>query len=809
MKAPKKYSQFLTLGISLLLLANIIHNIVEACSGGDPVWEEDPQVFMQPDVLNDYKNEPYYFCMNFLNGGKPDTTSLNRNELVKGDMNTQSWYLYFKGRISDEAIFSFLYESPAFTYTTTPRLQDFIAQFDSFALIAYLKKYKRNDVLHYLMLAKANEFNTPENGWNSFPSYDAYGTDSIQEESPLVDLSDQLIKALKQERNTFLQQRLAFQLMRYYRYAYKPSGVDSLFMLHFEPHPEHPLYADALKYACDALVNNNQQVKANYYAARLFHHPQGNKWRAYNNLGRSTPINEVLLQCRSSAEQSMVYVLYAFRDYHPNAVYIKKAVTLDPGNTNINDLLVRELNKVDYKLLPTEQQYNFWRWTGNSSDGNDPITVTDEEGNVTYTYPQHHENNTVLQQLFVDLRGLNNQHEPFYTLCLAHLALIENNVAAAGNWLSMINEHKLGGKLRLQYHLTGAIYHIRKNNLRSAEAQQQLYLNLQYLQQHENDYYYNLYVSNAVKLLATEKLINDGDRAHAYLLADDIRNIYYSYNLFHRTLYPQDIDTIIGLMHHPVSDFERMITTENAIKETELRDIQGSLYLRQNDVVNANKSYALSDNSYEAIHLAKLNTNPDGHPCYPYLYAPLSPSELEYYTQEDIKQHNERTKQYYLPYNNYTITRTILALKDKIRKKEGDLAAHYYYLASLYMEISYYGRFYQALQFDDSWSWYEYEDAAETDNHEPFKDHYYGCAWAIPYYELALQHSKNRELTARCLYALFRCNRHQQRYLNKESKEDINYLYRLHDGYANTAYYRIKECWGLSAYVKELRQQGN
>lgn len=809
MKIPAKYSQFLTLLTSLVLLVSLTHDIVNACAEGDPIWEENPQVFMQPDVLNDLRNEPYFFSMNFLNSGKPDTVTISRDMLVKQDLNTASWYTFLKEKVSCEDIYHFLYESPEFVYTTSPKKEDFINTFGQYKLIAYLQQHKRNDVLHYLMLAKANEFPVPTDDWNNIPNYDYYGTDSIQQEKPLVNVTNELALALKQERNAFLKFRYAFQLIRYHRYSYESATVDSLFMAYFESNKEQPLYADALKYACDAAVNMNDASRANYYAARLFHLPNGNKLRAYMNLSRGVPISEVLLHCQSKQEQAMVYVMYAFRDYHPNAEYIKKAVQLDPANTNINDLLVRELNKIDYRIMPASEQDNFWRWINADQDNDEAPSLTNNEGETVYTYPKTKENNQVLHQLFTDLQAMGNEHKQFYTLCLAHLCLIENNHHEAGLWLSRIQEHSLAPKQRLQYHLTAAIHHIKTNNLRQPNVQQQLFENLQYMNQHEQEFYYNQYISNAVKVLAVEKLIEDNDYTHAYLLADDITGIYYSYNLFERLIRPQDIDTIIQVMHRPKTPFERLITERNILQEKELRDIQGSLYLRMNDVVNANKSYALGDNSYQPINFTTLNTNPDGHPCYPYLYAPLSASETEYYSPQELKRHNDRSAALYISYNNYTVTRTILELKDKIKRREGDMASHYYHLASLYMEISYYGRCYQALQFDNSWSWYEQEYANnEGMQHKPYKDHYYGCAWAIPYYQLALKYSKNKELSARCLYALFRCTRHQKNYLKSENHDDINYLYKLHDGYANTAYYRIKECWGISAYVKELRQRG-
>ena len=804
MKTKKTLSIYLTLLASVILFALSINQLVRACAGEYWDWKTNPQVFMQPNLESGQKRfEAFYYTTDFLNGSKEDEAMPSEEELINTDENTQLWFNQFQQKISKRSIYHFLYQSAPYHSEEIINTTHFLNYYAHDTFVQYLKKNKA--ALNYFIIAKLNEFGYDEldNGWNEFNSWDAYGTDNLPEQQVNPTLSKIIEQKLQATKNPFYKQRYAFQLIRNYRYTYQSDKVDTLYQTYFSSSPQSTLKLAALNYATDALVNANQQTKANYYAALLFDASEEKQYRAYNNLSSRIDISTVLDYCKNNQEKAMVYALYAFKDFYINAAYIKQAVAFNPNNKSINDLLIRELNKMDYQLMPDVN--TLYNTPVSDMIEKDPEPgIYDEEGNVIRTYPSTEINTPILVRLLQDLKNSNTTQQPFYTLCLAHISLINNEYELAKTYLNQINPKKLEPKLALQHQITSTILHIKSTNLRLPQNQTLLTSFIKYIDQHQEEIYYNEFIPNGIRVLACAKLIKDKDFAHAYLLAESIETIYDSYSMIEQQIRPRDIDTILAIRKNPKSEFEKFITTKNKLDEAKLYNIQGAKYLREQNLVMANASFKKSDSQFIPINFAKLNTNPDGHPCYPYMYSPIPQAEEQYYTAEEVVKHNQRAALYQWNFNHYSITQTMLNLKKQITAKQGNIAEHYYNLACLYMEISWYGRAYTAMQFNESWSWYETEYPGEV---KGFGLHYYGNAWAIPYYKLALQHSKNRELSAKCLYALFRCNRHLMHFTNDSKTEtDLSYLYKLHDEFANTEYYKIKECWGLSAYVSELRQ---
>lgn len=810
MKTKSKFYYYSTLLVSVMVAPLLVYNVVRACGGDGFSWRDIPQVFMQPDLEAGQKRfEPFYYTIDFYNW--PENANLApETEPFLTDENTAIWFKQLNEKIDKKDIYDFLYQSPKYVCDSIPVKEDFLNLFGQQSFVKQLVQNKEEKALHYFMLAKANEFGTEEldNGWNYFNNYDAYGTDNLNEASVADHLYPYYLKELQMENDSFYKQRLAFQLIRYARYHYVPHVADSLYTLYFESSPESQLKQAAQNYATDALVNEGEQKKANYYAAMLFDKSEEKQERAFNNFSKTMPIEVVLPYCKNEKEQAMVYALYAFKDYYLNAAYIQMAVSLDPQNASINDLLVREINKIDHQLMPKDL-YGYYTFDYQTEDTDH--NLYNEEGVLIRRYPTATENTPLLLALIQTLQQKNPVHTHFYQLCLAHLQIISGDYATARSTLNSITVKSLPNKMRMQHHLTSAILHIKSSDLRKHENLNTLALDLGFIENNRNQFYYHEFLPNGLKIMAAGKLLEQGDKARAYLLAERVDNIYDSYVMFEKQIAPQDIDTIIAIRENPKGLFEKFIVSVRTHSNEELRDIQGSLYLREKNLVMANRCYALADKTFIPINFSTLNTNPDGHPCYPYNYEKITAEEAPNYSPEEVKRHNERAERLALDYNHYSITKTMLNLHESIKSKKGNLAQNYYNLACLYMEISYYGRAYTALEYSKSWGWYGSNYSDDKDQPEKnFNRHYYGSAWAIPYLELALRNSKNNELSAKCLYALFRCNRHLQEYMeNKQSEKDIEYLYALHDKFANTDYYKIKECWGLTAYVNDLRSGKN
>jgi hypothetical protein len=809
MKTRKVYIRYSRQAISAVTSVVLATGIILACSDFSGFWDWETPVFFQPDIADQTKpNELFYYTRSLLNTGHDEWGQpLALEPRPDYHDNIDNWYQQLGGNVSKAYIDSFLYNSPDFIWTEAPSMKKFMSIYGNKPLIKHLVETRNKNALKYLLLAKANEFGTDRlnDGWNFFPPYDYYSTDSLPSQSPSTHnvVTEMILEGLHQSRDTFYRQRYAYQLIRKYRYTYYNTGVDSLFQLYFASAAHNYLYHCAMNYAADALVNNHEQAKANYYASLVFHALPEKKYRAYKNFDNKVPVDLILPYCTSDKEKSMVYAMYAFKDFYPNSYYISQALKLDPANTSISDLIIREVNKIDERLLPDYSSRYDWY----SDDGeNVKPAIRDENGEVVRLYPEESDSYKNLLEMLQQLRLTHTENKDFYSLCLAHLCLLENNTAAAYTYMNAITEATLTQKLKAQYHLTKVLLHIHSRNLRNPLQQDILNTELEYLETHQNDYYRKNYVLNGVRVIASKKLLHDNDYARAYFMSMGITDMYGDYDILENHARPEDIDTILDIVANPRSDFDKKISRYNTLNHDDLRNIQGSLYVRANRMNMALKSFTAATHSYIPVNFSTLNTNPDGNPFYPYNYEPITSDPNDYYTQQYIDWHNERALRLRLEFNNYSIVKEITVLQEKIRKKQGDPALHYFNLASLYFELTYHGRAYRIMNYKELWSMNEIEYLKYMKKRPSYWVHYYGCEWSVPYYKLALKYSKDKELTAKCLYALFRCNRFKQRYYDeKNATNDLDYLFRMHDQYANTEYYRIKECWGLSAYVSELR----
>jgi hypothetical protein len=791
-------------GKTILMLAITI-SVGWACADFSSFWFDRDPVYFSPDIADtSHQKEIYYFSHNVFNTGLTEYGM--HNDLKRYDTNytenIHAWADYVQHKVSHARIDTFLYHSPLLSKRAVAHFKEFLKQYQTDSLITFLLKHKDKTALTYLYTAKQNEFGyeTLDDGWNYFPNYDYYGIDSLNQGVPLNPVKTTIIEQLHQPQPAFFMRRYAFQLMRNFRYNQIGSNIDSLFLQYFQTGEKDFLYYEAMNYACDGLENDHQYTKANYYAAILFYQYPNKRISAYQNCHRTTPIDRVLAICPGNKQKSMVYTLYAFKDFYPNALYITKAAELDPTNTLVNDLIIREINKLDRKLMPGKHGED-------DEDDSENNELEDEDNH--FTYPDIEENSSNLISLLTHLKESQPAHSAFYTLCLAHVYSQMEQYNNAYIQLLTLQPAKLNAKLAAQYYLTSYIVFIKTANLRHPKNLVIASQKLQLIERYQTAYYNPRYILQGTKLLLQERLINIQDFSRAYLIGLSLEEQYGNFDVIENYARGEDIDTIFAILKKPANDLDKYLARFYTRKPNDinLRSVQGSLYLRQNNFVQAHLVFKQVNTTFIPINYYTLNTNPDGHPFYPYYYDLPADDEREYLSPEEFKRLTQRALTYRLVYNNYSITREILRLMVAIGRNEGNIAENYYNLACLNFEITYHGRAYKAVNLNNHWGM---EEMAYLEYREPkyaYYTNYYGCENAIRYFEHAKTLSKDPELTAKILYALYRCVHYKDLLAGKEeSTDNLSYLLTLHDKYSFTQYYQVKECWGLNAYVDALRK---
>lgn len=773
MKSYLKY----TILISSLILLLFSKKIVNACSYFYDYWTENTLGVFQPNTVNNKeKNEIYYLTSNFLN------TDVNKNNdgtalEVAFNQSVEDWYVHLNRAVQKESIAKFLNTSKALPIDFELKWdnKNFMASyFASEPLIQYLIKQNLNDELNYLLLAKCTEApeNRDENPWTSF-YYDYYNlNESTTAKIDSAQLVGSISKALKESKDDFFKERYAFQLMRYYRYNGGYPNTIELYKQYFANKPDGYLKFWAMNYFSDALVATEKYAEASYYASILFDKAAEKNLRAFTKFANFERIEDVLQFCTNDHERAMVHVISAFKSFKPTVATLSTIYKLDPNNSNLQDLIVREINKLDGDLTPEQNSYFSYEYD-----------EADKTAKVN--------GGKALMDFVKSLYDKNDAQKPFYTLCMAHLSLLSKNYDLTKSYLQEIKDSKeLNQTQQLQWLITQTLLMSQNEDLRSDNGKNALAEWLSKLIEQKNNIYNSGRTMDVMFAVIANKFISQLDNAHAYLFRLQFRDEWDVERFLNESIRPQDIDTIFAYIDKPNNRLDALLKSYLSIDRAFLNKVQGSLYMRQNKPELALQSFAKLNEAKINMNLDAMQTEPDGPAFHVYNYTdtPYSKKALQF--------------------SHYDFVNNILKLKADLKNNKGDKASNYYKLASLYMEMSFYGRAYNILQYNGYWTWYEYENPAEDKQRGTFADHYYGCLWALPYYRLALKHSHNKELSAKCTYALFRANRHWQRYAKSTSEKDIDYLYQLHDKYKNTEYYKIKECWGLNAYVAELRNPG-
>lgn len=813
MKLKKYLNRTNRLFLSAITSLSII--VAWACADYSSFWTDNEAVFFSPnltDTLN--RNELFYFSRHYLNTGTGMFGLPNDLSPREADYNenVNDWFQYLSQKIDRRHIYHFLYQSAPLPVKYALQQKDFVKFYASDTLIAYLSRNKCKEALKYLFIAKKNEYRTDvlDDGWNYYPNYDVYGTDSINFHQTNSSIVMEIEQILSKKMQPFFVKRYAFQLLRYYRYNNEFGHVDKVFSKYWSQKENNFLYYEALNYECDAMRSLQQDEKANYYAAILFNEYPNKRLRSYQNFTRSIPVHYVLNLCLNDKEKGYVYTLYAFKDYYPNIRLIKKALTYNPNSDLIDILISREINKIDHMMMPEDFSSPFY--IDSEKDNIFSQTVTDMNDSVTYRYPEKEEFNQTIIDLLKTLISAKVGNTTFYKIALAHVYTQQRNHIEAYNILMSIQHEHLTPKYKAQYALTSYLNFILSTDIGKSNNRNIALQKLNLIQSYQNQYYNYPFIEQGIRLILQHKLLLQNDYARAYLVGLSLSDQFSDYDILNNYARASDIDSIINIVKQPLSSFDvyvQALHNQKGIDIKELRKIQGSLYLREENILKAHICFKQTNDPYIPINFKTLNTNPDGHPFYPFYYKLPDSSELQYIDTNEFRSLVNRAIQHRLLWNNYSITREMLRLMLAIAKKEGNESENYFNLACLHFEITYHGRAYKAIDYLDEWTMSDMEYMEYRTKGRYYDVNYYGCKNAIQFYTKALENCKSKEIAARSLYALYRCVRYQSVYNNKteliDNESNLKYLFLLHDQYANTEYYKIKECWGLSAYVDGLR----
>ncbi len=266
--------------------------------------------------------------------------------------NVQEWRDRICKRATTQDIYDLVYTSPLaeieYLYTAAAgsgRSLDSYRGANSFA--RYLVRNKCTETIEYLAYAKRCEPHVvaPEDPW----------VKTIRDTMAMKILINQARSRFLDIKSDYIRLRYAYQMIRLAHYAKNHSLVLELYD-YLMPKIDHdPSIVEfwIKGHVAGAMMALGRNVEASYLYAQVFDRSRGKAEAAYRSFRIRTDEEweQALLLCQSDRERAALYVLRASAQESRAVEEMEKIYALDPGNPNLEVLLMREIQKLEKDFL--------------------------------------------------------------------------------------------------------------------------------------------------------------------------------------------------------------------------------------------------------------------------------------------------------------------------------------------------------------------------------------------------------------------------------------------------------------------------
>ncbi|MBN9298200.1 MAG: hypothetical protein J0I41_14395 [Filimonas sp.] len=322
-----------------------IYGIVWACAGG---WDEEyGNSGFTPEAFVDSAYAPFFYSEDWayynIRYDQAHDTRFSKS-------NVTEWRSYFSNKVPASELDYLLNTASqgaidsgaAYTSGRIKKLSPAIASYTLF------QQKEAGEFLAYLSLAKQSEtFVLIEDDVWSGDKKKAVNAKAVDA------LTTKLQSALDKQQNTFIKQRIWFQLVRakYFRSAWKESIA--IFDKYKAVFPANEVYYRTLAYAAGDYYKQGNYAQANYYYSLVFKSSDALKVVAHWSFHpqEEKDWNATLALCKNNDERTTLWEMLGLF-YHDEMRSIKEIYKLEPKSEKLNLLLVRVVNK-------TEQRFNF------------------------------------------------------------------------------------------------------------------------------------------------------------------------------------------------------------------------------------------------------------------------------------------------------------------------------------------------------------------------------------------------------------------------------------------------------------------
>ena len=588
----------------------------------------------------------------------------------------------------------------------------------SFATASFMKNHKQ--ALLYLAYAKYLEpymriipGEDTDFYWD-LPEY-AYNAGDLDYEK----VKTVLTKSWNAESDNELKLRYGYQLVRLAHYTRRYQEAVQLFNQYVESLKMHTeLYYYALAQKAGALRGLGETQQANRDFIRVFANSYDLKTMAYTSLtmGWDNEIDfaDFVASAADNNERNDIFFMMGYSDFNNPVNEIEKIVATDPDAIQAKVLMVRAVNMIERRMLPSEPN---WEQEGNNSLY-PYLSPTDTESRAFF--------NQALR--LSDMQRDKASDKNFWNLASSYLHFLNKDFDLAGRCLDNVQSTK-DDYLDMVNHL-GAYLDICRQPKINADVEYYLFDNYAELIKGEENYNYNYAYNTFVGLVLANRYALQGERAKSYLTLHHIVQI---------TDEPTEalVDDVQAFLNKKKKTSLECYLADNSTLEVAnpnnyLSYIKGVLRLTEGDLKSAKSLFEKQ---------TRLQVSPliFGHNIVVYFSG----------DEEEIM-HGEYIDDFPFIHDNMSeldVTDALIQLQ-KLGEKKGDEAAKANYLiANFFYNVSRTGYYRHYLRFDDNnaFSYWKFGPDAKA-----YKN---TLELSNAYLEKARKTATDRELLAHIIFA--------------------------------------------------------
>ncbi len=752
--------------ISLLVLLTLPQSLVNGCSFGPD--EDDAYVSLfAPETSGSIDFTPFFFSFHELY--RMPTNYNESGNSVFTDQNLTEWSGYFTSKLSTDEIRSILYSC-----TQQEVEHDLSEAIKGHTPKKYLLvKSMAVPFLNYLWLSKKIEeiaYVYKYENWEA-----VYKTTDANKSSKLI---GEIKRAYAREKNSFLKQRYAYQLLRTYFYSLQFNDCIAFYNEAKElgTSPDY-LHYMSLRYLNGAYYRTKNYAKANFTAAilfdefplarpealRFFHPQEESDWQ------------QTLTLAKTKKEKIAIWNLFGY--YADPLTAINTIYSLDPHSEYMIPLLTRVVNILELHHLNTD---------------NDLMSY-DRFKNQKLNDASDIKRAMILAERIITEKQIPNI--PFWQTTLAYLQFLNIDYPTALKTLHSINTNEIRHDSLLQ----GQIRIIRVASIVfgspiiTSAVEEQISDDFKWLgsttsfEMLDGNIYYGM--DPEVQILR---------RYHAFLTCK--KELERKYRLqdgagmkaelcTSRKCKFESIDEIQNVLKYfdqPHSQFETILLSQYPVRKVDLIELWALKLAYSGHLTEARMKM---EEVKEAGHVVLLG-NPfnsrivDCHDCDHQLAL--------------------KTK-----YTKYMFIKKMIEMDSIASHNPKEASINYMLMGVGFYNISYYGNarlFYDTKFTSASSNYYFYEN-----DNEPKEEQYYSNEWAKQYFLKAMNAATDIDMKAKCCWLLAKTELNtyytegHSDFMSPPNSDILvgEYFLKMKSEYANTKYYDevIKECSYFAKYV--------